>query len=84
VEGLAAVAFAREEPAVAARLLGATSSLRTEIGFADHYYAIGNEMRDRTLAAAREKLGAATFAEVLAHGQALSIDEAADAAGLVT
>ena len=84
VEGLAAVALSREEPAVAARLLGATSSLRTEIGFADQYYAIGNEMRERTLAAAREKLGEAKFAEELAHGHALSIDEAADAAGLVT
>jgi tetratricopeptide (TPR) repeat protein len=84
VEGLAAVALARDDPAVATRLLGATGSLRTEIGFAEGYYTIGNEVRERTLEAAREKLGEAQFAEALADGRALSIDEAADAAALVT
>ena len=84
VEGLAAVALARDEPAVATRLLGATGSLRTEIGFAEGYYAIGNEVRERTLAVAREKLGEATFDEALADGRALSMEEAADAAALVT
>ncbi|MFL6040071.1 MAG: ATP-binding protein [Gaiellales bacterium] len=84
VEGLAAVAVARDEPAVATRLLGATGSLRSEIGFAEEYYAIGNEMRERTLAGAREKLGEAEFAEALVDGRALSIDEAADEAALVT
>ena len=54
VEGLAAVALARDEPAVATRLLAATGSLRTEIGFAERYYTIGNEVRDRTLESARQ------------------------------
>jgi predicted ATPase/class 3 adenylate cyclase len=84
VEGLAAVALARDEPAIATRLLAATGSLRTEIGFAEGYYTIGNEVRDRTLEAAREKLGEAEFAEALAEGRELSIDEAAEAAALVT
>jgi predicted ATPase/class 3 adenylate cyclase len=84
VEGLAAVALARDEPAVATRLLAATDSLRTEFGFAEGYYAIGDEVREQTLEAAREKLGEAEFAEALADGRELSIDEAADAAALVT
>jgi tetratricopeptide (TPR) repeat protein len=84
VEGLAAVALARDEPAVATRLLAATDSLRTEFGFAEGYYAIGDEVRERTLEAAREKLGEAEFAEALADGRELSIDETADAAALVT
>jgi predicted ATPase/class 3 adenylate cyclase len=84
VEGLAAVALARDEPALATRLLAATGSLRTEIGFAEEYYTIGNDVRERTLDAAREKLGETEFAAALAEGRALSIDEAADAAALVT
>ncbi len=84
VEGLAAVALARDEPAVATRLLAATDSLRTEFGFAEGYYAIGDEVRERTLEGAREKLGEAEFADALAEGRELSIDEAADAAALVT
>jgi hypothetical protein len=84
VEGLAAVALARDEPAVATRLLAATGSLRTEFGFTEGYYAIGDEVREQTLEAAREKLSEAEFAEALAEGRELSIDEAADAAALVT
>jgi predicted ATPase/class 3 adenylate cyclase len=84
VEGLAAVALVRDEPAAATRLLAATDSLRTEFGFAEGYYAIGDEVREQTLEAACEKLGEGEFAEALAEGRALSIDEAADAAALVT
>jgi len=84
VEGLAAVALVRGEPAVATRLLAATDSLRTEFGFVEGYYTIGDEVRQRTLAAAREKLGEAEFAAALTEGRALSIDEAAAAAALVS
>jgi hypothetical protein len=84
VEGLAAVALARDEPTAATRLLAATGSLRTEFGFVEGYYAIGDEVREQTLEAAREKLGEPEFAEALAEGRELSIDEAADAAALVT
>jgi hypothetical protein len=69
---------------VATRLLAATGSLRTEFGFVEGYYAIGDEVREQTLEAAREKLGEAEFADALAEGRELSIDEAADAAALVT
>lgn len=48
------------------------------------YYTIGNEVRVRTLAAAREKLGEAVFAGALAEGRVLSMDEAAAAVALVT
>ena len=83
VEGLAAVALVRNEPAVATRLLAATGSLRTEIGFAEEYYAIGNEVRERTLEAGRELLGEPAFAAAWAGGENLSLEELADAAALV-
>jgi predicted ATPase/class 3 adenylate cyclase len=83
VEGLAAIALARDAPAVATRLLAATGSLRTEIGFAEGYYAIGDEVRERTLKGARELLGEAAFATAWADGENSSLEELADAAALV-
>jgi tetratricopeptide (TPR) repeat protein len=83
VEGLAAVALAREAPAVATRLLAATGSLRTEIGFADGYYAIGDEVREHALERARELLGEVAFATVWADAANLSLEELADEAALV-
>jgi hypothetical protein len=83
VEGLAAVALARDAPGVATRLLAATGSLRAEIGFAEGYYAIGDEVRERTLEDARELLGETAFATAWADGENLSLEELADAAALV-
>jgi predicted ATPase/class 3 adenylate cyclase len=83
VEGLAAIALARDAPAVATRLLAATGSMRTEIGFAQGYYAIGDEVRERTLKGARELLGEAAFATAWADGENSSLEELADAAALV-
>jgi predicted ATPase/class 3 adenylate cyclase len=83
VEGLAAVALARDAPAVATRLLAATGSLRTEIGFAEGYYAIGDEVRGHTLKGASELLGEAAFATAWADGENLSLEELADLAALV-
>jgi hypothetical protein len=83
VEGLAAVALARDKPAVATRLLAATGSLRTEIGFGEGYYKIGDEVRERTLEAARELLGEPAFATAWAEGENLSLEELADAAAEV-
>jgi len=83
VEGLAAVALARSAPAVATRLLAATGSLRTEIGFAEGYYSIGDEVRERTLKDAHELLGDAAFATASAAGENLSLEELADEAALV-
>jgi hypothetical protein len=83
VEGLAAVALARDAPGVATRLLAATGSLRAEIGVAEGYYAIGDEVRERTLEDARELLGETAFATAWADGENLSLEELADAAALV-
>jgi predicted ATPase/class 3 adenylate cyclase len=83
VEGLAAIALARDAPAVATRLLAATGSLRTEIGFAEGYYAIGDEVRERTLEGARELLGEHAFATAWADGENSSVEELGDEAALV-
>ena len=83
VEGLAAVALARGAPAVATRLLAATGSLRTEIGIAEGYYTVGDEVRERTLKGALELLGEAAFATVWADAANLSLEELADEAALV-
>jgi predicted ATPase/class 3 adenylate cyclase len=83
VEGLATIALTRDAPAVATRLLAATGSLRAEFGFAEGYYAIGDEMRKRTLEGARELLGEDAFAIVWADGENLTLEELADEAVLV-
>jgi tetratricopeptide (TPR) repeat protein len=83
VEGLAAVALARGRPAAATRLLAATDSLRTEFGFARGYYAIGDEVRERTLKGALEQLGEEALATAWADGENLSFEELANAAILV-
>jgi hypothetical protein len=83
VEGLAAVALARDLPAVATQLLAATDSLRTEFGFATGYYAIGDEVRERTLKGALEQLGEKALATAWADGENLSFEELANAAILV-
>ena len=77
------VALARDAPAVATRLLAATGSLRTEIGFAEGYYSIGDEVRERTLKDARELLGDAAFATAWTDGDNLSLEELAEEATLV-
>ena len=83
VEGIAAVALARDTPIVATRLLAATRLTRDEVGFVEGYYSIADEVRKRTLEAARENLGEVAFAAAWAEGGELSIEEAADAAALV-
>jgi predicted ATPase/class 3 adenylate cyclase len=83
VEGLAAIALVRNAPAVATRLLAATGSLRTEIGFAEGYYAIGDEVRERTLESARELLGEEAFATAWTDGENSSVEELGDEAALV-
>jgi predicted ATPase len=83
LEGIAAVALARDAPAVATRLLAATGLTRAEVAFAEGYYSIGDEVRERTLNVARESLGEAAFAAAWAEGGALSIEQAADEAARV-
>ncbi len=45
VEGLAAVALERTAPVEATRLLGATTRPRAELGFAENFYPIAEEVR---------------------------------------
>src|SRR5262245_15747314 len=79
VEGLAALLLERDG-VEAVRLLAATTAPRVEIGIAPDYYPIGQETRERTLQAAREKLGDAAFAAAWGKGEALSLEEAGEAA----
>jgi hypothetical protein len=83
VEGLAAVALARGEPAVATQLLGSTGRLRAEVAPPEGYYKIGDETRKQTLETARQLLGEPAFATALAEGESLSLEELTDAAALV-
>jgi hypothetical protein len=79
LEGIAAIALARGTPTLAVRLLAATDLAKAEQGFAEGYYPIADEVRVRTLEAARENLGEAAFDAAWAEGRRLSIKEAANA-----
>jgi tetratricopeptide (TPR) repeat protein len=83
VEGLAAVAFERGAPVVAATLLAAMTRPRDELAFGADFYPIGEEVRRRTLDDARAQLGETAFAEAWAAGEALSLEAALEAASLV-
>jgi hypothetical protein len=83
VEGLAALALDRGDAAEAVRLLAATTRPRAELAVASDFYPIGEEMRERTMDAAREKLGESMFAAVWKDGEGLSLEEAAEAASRI-
>jgi hypothetical protein len=83
VEGLASIALRRDAPAEATRLLAATTRPRAELAFGENFFSIGEEARAQTLDSAQAKLGETPFATALAEGQALSIEDAADAAALI-
>lgn len=82
LEGLAAVSLARTAPVPAARLLAATTSLREKLALGD-YYPIGDEVRERSLAAARKQLSAGEVATAWTEGSDLSAEAAAEEAALV-
>jgi len=83
VEGLAAVALERGAQIEATCLLAATPRLRAELAFGADFYPIGEEVRGRTLDAARAKLGEAAFAAAWAEGETLSLEAALEKASLV-
>jgi tetratricopeptide (TPR) repeat protein len=83
VEGLAAVALERGEPAVAATLLAGMTRPKAELGMSADFYPIGEEVRGRTLDSARAQLGEAAFAAAWAEGDTLSLEAAAEQAALV-
>jgi predicted ATPase len=83
VEGLAALSLDRGDAVEAVRLLAATTRPRAELGIATDFYPIGQEMRERTLQAARERLGEAAFAAAWEEGEGLTLEEAGQAASRI-
>ena len=79
-EGLAALSLRHGDATKAVRLLAATTRPRVELGMAPDAYLAGQEMRERTLRAAREQLDEAAFAAAWEEGGRLSLEEAAEAA----
>jgi predicted ATPase/DNA-binding CsgD family transcriptional regulator/Tfp pilus assembly protein PilF len=73
--GAARVTLAREQPARAARLLGAADALRGEIE-ANVTLEFEHLARDRACASARAALGDEAFASAVAKGRVSSLDDA--------
>jgi predicted ATPase len=82
LEGLAAVAVERGAQTSAVRLLATTTRLREELT-QGAYYPIGDEIRERTIAAAKAHLDDATFAEAWTEGSGASREAAAEQAALI-
>jgi predicted ATPase/class 3 adenylate cyclase len=75
IEGLAAIAVARDDAATAARLLGATGEWRRKVGYIQEPFE--SAILDRTAAAARKALGDHLCRGLTQEGAALDLDEAA-------
>ena len=75
IEGLAAIAVARDDAATAARLLGATGEWRRKVGHQQEPFE--SAIHDRTAAAARKALGDHRYRGLAQEGAALDLDEAA-------
>ena len=78
LEGLAAVALARGGAVRAARLLGAAERLREGVGAAVYTYRPDRSLRERTVTAARARLGDPRFEEMRAQGQAMTFEQAVE------
>lgn len=78
LEGIASVAAAQGQPAVVAELLGAAAAIRESIGAP--ISPVDQSECERILAAARAALGDEAFTERWRAGQALTFDEAVNAA----
>ena len=81
VDGLAAVALERGATIEATRLLAATTRPRAQLGFAADLSI--EDVRERTLNAARAKLSEAAYTAAWVEGEALSIEAAAEKAALL-
>jgi tetratricopeptide (TPR) repeat protein len=75
IEGLAAIAIARNDAVTAARLLGATGEWRRKVGYVLEPFE--SAIFDRTAAAARKALGDDLYRQIDQEGAALDLDEAA-------
>ena len=82
IEGLAAIAVARDDAATAARLLGATGEWRRKVGHKQEPFE--SAIHDRTAAAARQALGDHHYRDLTQEGAALDLDEAAKLALTIT
>ena len=78
LEGLAAVAVARDEADRAARLLSAAQRLREGLAAAVYTYRPDLSLRERTMDAARVRLGEPKFEEMWAQGEAMSFEQTID------
>ena len=88
LEGLAAIAVARDRHRDAARLLGGAHALFETVGGRVYTYRPDGALRERTEAAARERLDSASWVTAWGEGAAMSVEELvatgealADAAG---
>ena len=77
IEGFAALgaAYARQDPARAARLLGRADALREETAFATTT-PFERRVRDETEAGLRASLGEDAYAAAYAEGRALALEDA--------
>jgi predicted ATPase len=76
MDGLAAVSVERGSARAAVSIIAASSRLRDELSIG-HYYAVADEVRQRTIAAATSELGETAYRDAWAAGEELSLDEAA-------
>lgn len=76
LEGLASVAVARGGADRAALLLGAAERLREGIGAAVYTYWPDRSLQERTMDAARARLGEAAFEEARKRGLAMDFEQA--------
>jgi predicted ATPase len=76
LDALAAVAAIRGEAEFAARILGATEEWRSKVGFAQQPYETA--LRQKTVTAAVEALGAEAYSARVEEGRKLAIPEAVD------
>jgi predicted ATPase/class 3 adenylate cyclase len=79
VDGVAAVAIARDNPHLAVVLLAALARIRAELSMII-LSPVTERIRARTLEQARSQLGDAAFTAAWAEGEALSLEEAAERA----
>ncbi|MDP9410692.1 MAG: helix-turn-helix domain-containing protein [Actinomycetota bacterium] len=76
MEGLAAVAVARDEADLATLLLGAAQRLCEGVGSAVYTYRPDRSLQERTMEIARVRLGEPKFEEAWTQGGAMSFEQA--------
>jgi tetratricopeptide (TPR) repeat protein len=75
IDGCAAIATARGDPATAARLLGATEEWRRTVGYKQEPFE--SAIHDRAATAAQTALGTDLYSELAQQGATLTLDQAA-------